>query len=579
MTRIYWTADKEEFLFPPGFVAPPGNASAAVVALAVAPAQIGKREDAWAELQVSLEGRVSAAWSVHLKEKIKRWYLLLPADVLRWSVALAGLSSGTKNWTKSKLVGRLIEFQIVPLSIPDLARVITVWSQLSRAAGKAISVRPPTPLADLRPSRRDLLNLDDGLEVVRLVPIVLSSELPGTAAGKKKRPFQTLDVTLEEPPPNDVGGTPTPHKTGKSDGPDSSSHSASGSNTSSLPDLVAALSEYRDRLSDDVTVDLESRIAALTRTPLVLRPSQAELAARLAAQSESTPSALVGSTTGSQSGLSTTPDSTALVANCLERLVNLTEELRQAPKSKKPILSVEDQALASIEARSFFDVRRLDQKNLDHMAFFIPDDDTSSVDFGGLRVSSARVKELSYASNHDFEIWRSGYLKWVTILSNSSLAMLIADRILFLSKLEAFDCKGSLKVIFGNRFMLQNAAAPNWVDIFLSSTHDIFMFLVDKPVKYPSSLRDPKPKPPKPKNPRNIRPPPAGKPNGGPPLKKARPTEKICRSRAFVAFGQCSYPNCKFSHKCASCDRDHAAVDCGAWNDAIAGPKIAGLKP
>jgi len=250
MSRIYWTEDKEEFVFPPGFVAPPGNASAAIVALAVAPALIVKREDAWAELQVSLEGRVSAAWSAPLKEKIKRWYLLLPADVLRWSLALAGFSSGTKSWTKNKMVSRLVEFQIVPLSIPDLARVINVWSQLSRAAGKAISVLPPIPLTDLRPSRHASLNLDDGLAAVRLVPIALTSELSGTAAGKKivpNRPPEALDVILE-PPSDDVVETPTPYKAGVPSVPIIPSPSASGSNTASLPDLVAALS-WSDRLA------------------------------------------------------------------------------------------------------------------------------------------------------------------------------------------------------------------------------------------------------------------------------------------------------------------------------------------
>jgi hypothetical protein len=151
---------------------------------------------------------------------------------------------------------------------------------------------------------------------------------------------------------------------------------------------------------------------------------------------------------------------------------------------------------------------------------------------------------------------------------------------LFLSKLEAFDCKGSAKAGFGNRFMLQHAASPNWVEIFLSSTHDIFMFLLDKtgsskPLRDPKPLRSPKP----PKNPKNNRPSPTGKPGAQPPTKKARPAPGICKSRAFVAYGQCTYPSCKFSHKCATCDRDHAAVDCRSWDDAVAGPKIVGIKP
>ena len=43
------------------------------------------------------------------------------------------------------------------------------------------------------------------------------------------------------------------------------------------------------------------------------------------------------------------------------------------------------------------------------MAFAVPDDDSSSLDIGGLRVTSVRVKEFSYTNVLDFQIWRSGF--------------------------------------------------------------------------------------------------------------------------------------------------------------------------
>jgi hypothetical protein len=70
--------------------------SAVVLALAVAPSFLTQRDDAWAELQEALEGRVSVIWEPQLKEKIKRWYLLLAVDALRWSIALAGVSSARR---------------------------------------------------------------------------------------------------------------------------------------------------------------------------------------------------------------------------------------------------------------------------------------------------------------------------------------------------------------------------------------------------------------------------------------------------------------------------------------------------
>ena len=42
--------------------------------------------------------------------------------------------------------------------------------------------------------------------------------------------------------------------------------------------------------------------------------------------------------------------------------------------------------------------------------------------------------------------------------------------------------------------------------------------------------------------------------------------QKVCRSRFFKDAGSCSFSNCRFSHDCASCGKNHDASSCPNWD-------------
>ena len=44
--------------------------------------------------------------------------------------------------------------------------------------------------------------------------------------------------------------------------------------------------------------------------------------------------------------------------------------------------------------------------------------------------------------------------------------------------------------------------------------------------------------------------------------------EKPCFSRLDRRYGVCYFPDCKFSHACASCGADHEAEACKKWDQA-----------
>jgi hypothetical protein len=53
------------------------------------------------------------------------------------------------------------------------------------------------------------------------------------------------------------------------------------------------------------------------------------------------------------------------------------------------------------------------------------------------------------------------------------------------------------------------------------------------------------------------------------------PSAKLCKSRVDLGF-ICSYPDCIFSHSCATCGKDHPASACQVW-DAAKGAAAAAL--
>jgi hypothetical protein len=71
----------------------------------------------------------------------------------------------------------------------------------------------------------------------------------------------------------------------------------------------------------------------------------------------------------------------------MQSLVKLHADAASSARAKKPLLSVEEQAFSAIEAGLFFDVFRLDPKNLQHMAFSLPNQSESSVELGGSQLN------------------------------------------------------------------------------------------------------------------------------------------------------------------------------------------------
>jgi hypothetical protein len=282
------------------------------------------------------------------------------------------------------------------------------------------------------------------------------------------------------------------------------------------------------------------------------------------------------------------------VSECMQSIVKLHADAASSARAKKPLQSVEEQAFSAIEAGLFFDVFRLDPKNLQHMAFALPNQSESSVELGGLSLTASRVKELCYKTCKDLSLWRSCFIAWIAILIRSSAAVLLSDRLDWFNKLINYpSARDEDKVNYGRTFMMRFAHEPEWLPLFRGDTDFLWEFLISpgiqaaaqqklkvigggadlsKNKKRKDTTSTPSPN----KNANKNRKQQNQNQNSNATAKATR----YCKSRLFVSVGDCLFSPCRFAHECPCCGVDHPASKCTNWVDATAKAKNPhGIKP
>lgn len=68
------------------------------------------------------------------------------------------------------------------------------------------------------------------------------------------------------------------------------------------------------------------------------------------------------------------------------------------------------------------------------------------------------------------------------------------------------------------------------------------------------------------------------KATSAPPGPRKPKKKRCCFSRSNPEHGECTYKNCRFCHKCASCGKDHCAQKCDAWDDKKAALYVSSLE-
>jgi hypothetical protein len=287
-----------------------------------------------------------------------------------------------------------------------------------------------------------------------------------------------------------------------------------------------------------------------------------------------------------------------VVSECMQSLVKLQADAASSARTKKPLLSVEEQALAAIEAGLFFDVFRLDPKNIQHMAFTLPNQSESSVELGGLSLTASRVKELCYKTCKDLSLWRSCFIAWIAILIRSSAAVLLSDRLDWFSKLINYpSARDEDKVNYGRTFMMRFAHEPEWLPLFRGDTDFLWEFLISPGIEAAQAAAQQKLKGngggtdlSKNKKRKDSTPTPSPDKNTNKNQRKQQnqnqnsnattTVTRYCKSRLFTSVGDCLFSPCRFAHKCPCCGVDHPASKCTSWVDSVAKAKNPhGVKP
>jgi hypothetical protein len=239
-----------------------------------------------------------------------------------------------------------------------------------------------------------------------------------------------------------------------------------------------------------------------------------------------------------------------------------------APPLMVPELSPFDKmikkAADSIATRSYFNAIALNKENLDKLLYRDHTPAASkSIRLGDLVLSSGSAKsETRFDNLISWPLWRSGFMKWLSLLALSPLSHLGADRMNWYLQVETFKNARSdwHRARYAKMFMFRYVAKDNWVEIFNTDSSLLLEMMDSQCDEESPAVVDSK------------RSAPAGTPGKvRHVVKKQKPSVPLCFSRSRPALGECKVGAlCKFVHICPCCNKDHSAKQCPNFDQKVA---------
>ena len=249
-----------------------------------------------------------------------------------------------------------------------------------------------------------------------------------------------------------------------------------------------------------------------------------------------------------------------------------------------PLQRLLDKAMESCNARTFFNVTQLNAKNIERLKFkeISSRDEKGSVKLGGgitIGFKDESIEQKKYDSFLNWDLFFSGFTKWIGILAQSKMACLVTDRMEWLAKVQAFHAVDNWhRAKYARDFMFKYAASDNWADIFHTDSALLFAMATKSSSSSSSdghsssqhSSSDRSSSKSKPVVKKRSRDSPHGKPASKAKVAKGKAPQRLCWSRVDQDKGECTYKVCRFSHICPCCKKDHPASSCRKFDQAVA---------
>ena len=246
-----------------------------------------------------------------------------------------------------------------------------------------------------------------------------------------------------------------------------------------------------------------------------------------------------------------------------------------------PVNQLLQDALDAINNRAYFNVARLDQANLDRLKFRESNPARQGrVSLGDNFVlsSASDFDQQKYDTVADMSRTENGFYKSLSLYPKSRFPHLIPDRMSWMLKTKAFPASSEYaRAVYCRTFMYNHCDKDNWDELFSTDSALLFAMTAQQ---FPGSSRGRDRDNDRSGKRRKISSVGGGSTGGGGGGGGSsgggggRKPKAICFSRMDAAKGECSYPRCRFSHKCPCCDKDHSAASCPQW-DAVKAKKGA----
>ena len=203
-------------------------------------------------------------------------------------------------------------------------------------------------------------------------------------------------------------------------------------------------------------------------------------------------------------------------------------------------------ASAAITADTYFNISSLHEGNLELLRyrFATGAKPRASSLAHGISIISSEFREKDFSKIIDWNFFQSGFLTWVRLMAGiPAKCSQIADRIEWFQKLlKISNVQDHTKAMYARKFTRKYAGKEDWKLLF---DNDCALF-------HELSVANTGPK-----NSLKRKADSTSKPAVAP-----KKPKKHCFSRSDPRVGNCSHANCRFSHRCAMCGKDHAADLC-----------------
>lgn len=247
-------------------------------------------------------------------------------------------------------------------------------------------------------------------------------------------------------------------------------------------------------------------------------------------------------------------------------------------------------AVKCIIEGKFFDCLRLGRANLDVIKMKgASRGESQRISLGsGMFLTGGGPTLPSVSHVYDPEAFAQGFMRWVGMHAASKCDLArarVPDLLawgLHVSEMKAGT--STMKVKFAKEFMFKYQGKSDWLGLVKQDYSLMMDHLHSEPSQPPQSRG-------KGAGPQRTQRPPTtpsplkrkGPGGGGRPVQSVSPGSRpsrvrICYSRKFENAAECTrIPNCKFDHRCASCQGDHCGADCKMWDDSKARAYLASL--